>query len=65
MERVPCLFVLEPIGVNGTLEAVDILRFCSDECLSIIKTNTAHTVSEGQDKDYLPGTVCDECGVTL
>lgn len=30
------LFVLEPIGANSTLEAVDVLYFCSEECRQII-----------------------------
>lgn len=72
------LFILEPIGFNYTLEAVDVLHFCSEECRQVIAQNTAHTtmpvacdiiagrdVTPGLSPDWIDGTVCDECGVPL
>ena len=65
ISRVPALFILEPIGVNDAMDAVDVLRFCSDECLEIVRANTEHVTAVGEDYDYIPGYQCDECGKPL
>jgi len=59
------LYVMQPIGADGALEAVDTLWFCSDECRGVIAQNTEHTFTEGENSEYIPGTVCDECGDAL
>lgn len=45
---------------DGTLEAVDVMHFCSDECRQVIAQNTEHTKSGVS--GWIEGTVCDECG---
>lgn len=59
------LYIMEPIGVDGALEAVNVMHFCSDECRQVIAQNTEHTVNPGVSEDWIEGTVCDECGVPL
>lgn len=61
----PAIYILEPIGVDGALEATDVLHFCSEECRQVIAENTAHTIKAGESEDWIEGTVCDECGVCL
>lgn len=61
----PALFILEPIGVDGALEAVETLVFCCDDCRNIVRLNTAHMVKVGESADYIEGTVCDECAAAL
>lgn len=61
----PALFILEPIGVDGTLEAVETLVFCSDDCRDVVRLNTSWKTKAGECGDYIEGTVCDECGVAL
>lgn len=61
----PALYIMQPIGEGGALEAVETLFFCSDDCRQIIADNTAYTVKLGMSSDWIEGTVCDECGKEL
>ncbi len=65
MSSVPVLYVMEPIGVDGAMEAVDVLWFCSVECRGVIEANTAHVVTAGESNEYIGGTMCDKCGIDL
>lgn len=63
---VPALYILEPIGLHFELEAVDCLRFCCEGCRTIVAENTERSyISFGMCSDWIPGTVCDECGIAL
>jgi len=60
---VPCLYEMEPIGVDGKLEAVATLWFCSDRCRRVYETD--QTVESGENSEYLDGTLCEECGIPV
>jgi len=53
---------LEPIGVNGALEAVNVHWFCSLVCASV-EGFTKNAI--GENPDALPGTTCEHCGVEI
>lgn len=59
------LFILEPIGVNGAMEAVHCLRFCSERCRSECAQKQTDTIALGTDEDWVDGTVCDVCAIPL
>ena len=59
------LYELEPIGVDGQLEAAAVLPFCSEACRENYKVPTWQTVGKGENSDFLPGTVCETCGYPL
>lgn len=51
-KRYPAIYVLNPIGIDGALEATDVLHFCSEECRQAIAENTAHTIKKGESEDW-------------
>jgi hypothetical protein len=76
--RVPCIYILDPIGVDGALEANGIVYyFCSERCMNIAANAIEHKTerqpystgeqpySMGESSDWIPGTQCDECGQSL
>ena len=58
------IFELEPIGVDGVLEANGtIYYFCSEICRSRFDGSGLSGVPEnGESIDAIEGTVCDQCG---
>jgi len=63
------LYELEPIGVDGAMEANGLVyRFCNEECrtrFTAVVAEASPPLREGTDDDYEDGTVCDECGKEL
>lgn len=57
--QTPVSYELEPIGVNGSLEAVAVHWYCSTAC-----RDAAHPEGHnyGSSGDYEPGTQCEQCG---
>ena len=69
MLRVPALYEMEPIGVDGKLEANGrVYFFCPDrDCRDAF--NRTHPdlkpLGFGWDENHINGTVCDYCGTLL
>ena len=62
------LFELEPIGINGTLEANGrVYYFCSTLCQALFDYDeiTSAPLAPGISEDAIEGTVCDQCGAVL
>lgn len=60
------IYEMEPIGVNGSLEAVAVHWYCSEGCRSAgrtdFKVDMAHVIiAEGEDHDWTDGTRCEWC----
>lgn len=68
MEK-PAVFGLEPIGVDGALEATSVFVFCCDKCRETATTNRRSDyegpIALGSSPDWCDGAVCDECGKPL
>ena len=69
MENI-ALFEVEPIGVDGALEANGrVYHFCSTRCRNMFAVDAEYNPGteyhEGTSPDAIPCTVCDECGVAL
>jgi hypothetical protein len=62
-ETTPCIYELEPIGVDGQLEAVAVRFFCSSTCRAMWTKQVSDV--EGLDDSWIEGTVCDNCGKPL
>lgn len=60
----PAIFVLEPIGVDGALEANGtVYYFCTFGCRLQWRNKTPNIFTKSAySPDYCEGTVCDECG---
>lgn len=60
-------FLLEPIGVNGRLEAFEVHSFCSPGCRS--EYTPEHPYSDGDEavevSFAITGTQCETCGLTI
>jgi hypothetical protein len=56
----PVIYEMEPIGVNGALEAVAIHWYCSESCRDKDDTLLGDT-KIGMNGDYADGTVCERC----
>jgi hypothetical protein len=60
------VYELEPIGVDGELEANGFIMWaCSDECAGILKHQLeaeGSTASIGDNNDALPESRCEHCG---
>ena len=59
------IFELEPIGVDGALEATYSHVFCSDKCREAFKLTDGQQSKFGEDVDFIDGCVCETCGVPL
>lgn len=57
--QTPVSYDLEPIGVNGGLEAVTVHWYCSTSCRYAAQHEERAYGSNG---DYEPGTQCEQCG---
>ena len=57
------LYEVEPIGLGGALEATTTYWFCSEECRQQFECESL--TQPGENNEYEPGTVCDECGKEL
>ena len=56
-----CLYLLDEHE-----EAYDVLRFCSEHCAMVGRSNLgAQPAAPGFDEDAIEGTVCDHCGKVL
>ena len=56
------LYEMEPIGVDGTLETVAALPFCSLECADAYQSrHPSETLKAGTDDDCLVGSYCENC----
>ena len=66
-EPVPALYEMEPIGIDGHLEAVATLWFCSEGCREAYLSHTEQlvVVASGEDSDYWDGICCEECGLPV
>lgn len=60
LEKKPCLYLLDDNG-----EAFDVRYFCSEECQIENERNSRETTERGTNSEWIPGTVCDWCGLTL
>ena len=68
--NVPTIYMREPIGVDGELEAVQAIHFCTADCREQWQTwhpDTANTDALGEDPDseLVDGEVCNACGSPL
>lgn len=62
------IFELEPIGLDGALEANGrIYYFCSELCRARFDGSglSGEILAPGTSEDAIPGTVCDQCGAVL
>jgi hypothetical protein len=60
------LFELEPIGIDGQMEANGrVYHFCSVECRGSFDGCGLPGYREGESPDAIEGTVCDQCGTPL
>lgn len=60
----PCIYELEPIGVDGALEAVCAHYYCSDTCRNAeVETFPAIRCSEADLS--IDGIVCEHCSKSL
>ena len=62
----PCIFMLSPIGVDGSLEADGtVLYFCSTHCRSIglaeLYVESDGPYKLGKSEDWDDQTICNEC----
>jgi hypothetical protein len=64
---VPALYEMEPIGVNGAMEANGrVYHFCCGAHREQYREMFPNVcMSEGMSGEYLDGTVCDQCGLIL
>jgi hypothetical protein len=64
---VSTLYELEPIGVNGAMEANGrVYHFCCGAHREQYRESFPNSfMSEGMSGEYLAGTVCDQCGLIL
>lgn len=65
LRRVPALYEMEPIGQDGSLQAVSVVWFCSEACRDAFTPVPGVTVERGMDGEWIDGTVCDKCGKPL
>jgi hypothetical protein len=67
--KVPALYELEPIGVDGQLEANGrVYFFCpAKDCRDVFhrEHSDLEPMGFGWDEDYIEGTVCDQCETLL
>jgi hypothetical protein len=54
------IYELDPIGVDGALEAVAIHWYCNEGCASRAKIEGP--TSTGENNDAEDGAVCETCG---
>lgn len=59
------LFTVEPIGVDGQNEAVNVYHFDSDFCRQKFFNSHEDDYLFGDSPDWIDGTVCDYCGEKL
>ena len=59
------LYDMEPIGVDGALEATGVIYFCSPECRLAFAKQCQSPPATGEDSEFLPGHRCEECGKEL
>ena len=61
------IFELEPIGLDGALEANGVVyHFCSEECRAKFDgSGLSGVLQSGDSPDAIEGTVCDQCGIDL
>lgn len=66
----PAIYILDPIGVDGALEANGtVFVYCSEACRTIaiiergVESDPPHRL--GASSDWVDGAVCDECGIKL
>lgn len=66
LDPMKAIFELEPIGLDGALEANGVVyHFCSEECRAKFAGNGLLRVFQaGDSPDAIEGTVCDQCGIT-
>ena len=61
----PVLYTMEPIGVDGALEAVDVIWFGSETCRNLYRVTEMIPddveLAEGMNGDCEDGTVCEYC----
>lgn len=55
--KVPVIYEMAPIGVDGADEAISVMYFCSEAC----RANYSAQGQDGESDDWIPGTVCTEC----
>jgi hypothetical protein len=65
--QTPVSWLLEPIGVNHTLEAVERFPFCSTQCRAMYHNNRGveEYIKFGSDTDGIEGEVCTLCGKVI
>lgn len=66
----PAVFMLEPIGYDGALEANGIVfYFCGDKCREnwtiYRRSDSEGPIALGSSPDWADGHQCDECGKPL
>lgn len=66
----PAIYLLDPIGVDGTLEANGVVFvFCSEACrataLTERRVESDPPYKLGMSSDWADGAVCDECRAEL
>jgi hypothetical protein len=68
--EVPTVYMREPIGVDGALEATQAIHFCSTDCRE--RWQNWHPDKEGTDAigfntdgELIDGEVCNACGADL
>lgn len=64
---IPTVYIREPIGVDGALEAVEAIHFCSTDCRETWQnwhpdTNGTDAIGEDTDSELIDGEVCNACG---
>jgi hypothetical protein len=68
LRQVIARFELEPMGINGALEANGrVYHFCTEPCRNMFAIDypEINHLHAGKSDDWIPGTVCDECTVQL
>ncbi len=70
MAAIPTVYMREPIGVDGALEATQAIHFCSTDCRE--KWQNWHPDKDGTDAsgfdtecELIDGEVCNACGKEL
>jgi hypothetical protein len=70
VKEYPAIYLLDPIGVDGTLEANGtVFVYCSEDCRNTaiiergVESDPPHRL--GTTADWADGAVCDECRIAL